>query len=132
MRPLHFKGSIPQKIKLFDEEISGSSQDLVRLALHYAQNWENLRRASVCKSSGYGKDIATAEPGTESMSSNTCSISVFWKKKMEIRIMPSSNVKPLMQALSSNPRDSYPLRFHNQYQPCQGSLNYWGASKLDG
>ncbi|OMJ16107.1 hypothetical protein AYI69_g7962 [Smittium culicis] len=67
------------EIMLFVDEISGSSQDLVRLALHYAQKWKTSRRISICQSSGYEKILPLQTLDPISQSTNTYSIPVPWK-----------------------------------------------------
>ncbi|OMJ14848.1 hypothetical protein AYI69_g8421 [Smittium culicis] len=114
------------EIKLFVDEISGSSQDLVRLALHYAQKWKTSRRISICQSSGYDKDISTADPGSD-IPEHQYLFHPSALEKMEITRQSSRNDELLRQALSSKPSNNYPRQFHNQYQPSRGNPNYRGS-----
>ncbi|OMJ17026.1 hypothetical protein AYI69_g7598, partial [Smittium culicis] len=95
------------EIKLFVDEISGSSQDLVRLALHYAQKWKTSRRISICQSSGYDKDIATADPESD-IPEHQYLFHPSTLGKLETTRQSSINDKLLRQALSSKPSNNYP------------------------
>ncbi|OMJ20424.1 hypothetical protein AYI70_g4124 [Smittium culicis] len=116
------------EIMLFVNEISGSSRDLVRLALHYTQKWKTSRRVSVCQSSGYDKDIATADPGSDTPEHQYL-FHPSTLEKMEITRQSSRNDKMLRQALSSKSINNYPSQFHNQYQPSRRKTNYRGSSQ---
>ncbi|OMJ17363.1 hypothetical protein AYI70_g6015 [Smittium culicis] len=113
---------------LFVEESRGISQDLFRLALHYAQKWGNSRRASIRQISGYDIDIATADPGTD-MPEHQYLFHLSALEKMEISIQSIRNEKLLRQALSSKTSNNYPRQFHNHYQPNPGNTKYRGRSQ---
>ncbi|OMJ22223.1 hypothetical protein AYI70_g3017 [Smittium culicis] len=67
--------------KLFVEEISVSSQDLARLAFHYALMWINSKRDSLFQSSRMTKISPLQNLEQISQSTNTRSIPMQFKKR---------------------------------------------------
>ncbi|OLY78060.1 hypothetical protein AYI68_g7901 [Smittium mucronatum] len=54
------------EFNIITQEISSSDQDLVRLALNYAQKWKNDRSISFCYNSEFDNEIATSVPESSS------------------------------------------------------------------